>query len=631
MTFKRVGLAVVVLLVSLLVVKYANHHLTVESDLALKRPNVHQLPTLADNDDDILTFIQITDLHISQFVNPSAYEELKQFCDMTMKTIKPRVVLASGDLTDSISSNHLSSGQNEAEWRMYWEVVAMCESNWPAQWLDLRGNHDTFNLDGYNSSQNYYRLLGGHRARDPGPYLVTVQSSQDTKYAFVAVDAVLAHGPKRVLNFIGQVNEDQVSKLEDFKKRIEHEHINGSIWFGHYPTSSMISASPHGFRNLAAGAVAYLSGHYHNVYGLINQMYARHKSGLLELELADWKSSRIFRVAVLDHVLFSFVDVQHGRWPVVVVTNPKPALTVQPSKEPYHSVLNSTHIRMLIYSPTSIRQCQVRIDDGPWTECHLSGTKQPLYTAQWKPDDYASGMHTIRVRVRDDDSGWKDHFEHQFSLDGSQVHFSFLARMALMLDCAPFFQILFSLAIISLVASFCAMRWRSGNAFAKTDCLFYPMIGYTLYLSLGPWIAGRVIGDRITLVFPWGFLFGLDFIAEYMTYALGFFHLVTFNIPLAIILSSAAHFRHRQISEHVETGSSDKASWVKDAPFAIFLLFHVPVCIQTYIAYGLVALVASPIRTWSVLGAVYLYNKAKNLTEHQLLAVSQARQKEHAE
>ena len=39
-------------------------------------------------------------------------------------------------------------------------------------------------------------------------------------------------------------------------------------------------------------ATAYLCGHLHTLAGIIPNMYARHKSGLLELELGDWKDER---------------------------------------------------------------------------------------------------------------------------------------------------------------------------------------------------------------------------------------------------------------------------------------------------------------------------------------------------
>jgi hypothetical protein len=47
----------------------------------------------------------------------------------------------------------------------------------------------------------------------------------------------------------------------------------------------------------------------------------------------------------IDHGLFSFIDVPHGEWPVILITNPKHALYAMPSKEPLGRIINSTHIR----------------------------------------------------------------------------------------------------------------------------------------------------------------------------------------------------------------------------------------------------------------------------------------------
>lgn len=56
----------------------------------------------------------------------------------------------------------------------------------------------------------------------------------------------------------------------------------------------------------------------------------------------------------IDHGMFSFIDVRHGEWPVVLLTNPKPALFFNPSKENLESMLQSSHIRchspLLIYA-----------------------------------------------------------------------------------------------------------------------------------------------------------------------------------------------------------------------------------------------------------------------------------------
>lgn len=52
-----------------------------------------------------------------------------------------------------------------------------------------------------------------------------------------------------------------------------------------------------------------------------------------------------YRLGVIDHGQFSFIDVKHKEWPVVLITNPKHALYMMPRKENIMSVIKSTHIR----------------------------------------------------------------------------------------------------------------------------------------------------------------------------------------------------------------------------------------------------------------------------------------------
>ena len=47
----------------------------------------------------------------------------------------------------------------------------------------------------------------------------------------------------------------------------------------------------------------------------------------------------------VDHGKISFVDTQANQWPVVLVTNPKPAELLMPSYESTNSIIESTHIR----------------------------------------------------------------------------------------------------------------------------------------------------------------------------------------------------------------------------------------------------------------------------------------------
>lgn len=47
----------------------------------------------------------------------------------------------------------------------------------------------------------------------------------------------------------------------------------------------------------------------------------------------------------VDHGMLSFVDIDHGQWPVILVTNPKHTLFLIPKMESVQTIKESTHIR----------------------------------------------------------------------------------------------------------------------------------------------------------------------------------------------------------------------------------------------------------------------------------------------
>jgi len=69
------------------------------------------------------------------------------------------------------------------------------------------------------------------------------------------------------------------------------------------------------------------------------------ETGFLELELADWKWNRKYRILAVDHDMLSYADADFGEWPIVIVTNPKRAREMMPLHEPISRISKSTHIR----------------------------------------------------------------------------------------------------------------------------------------------------------------------------------------------------------------------------------------------------------------------------------------------
>lgn len=73
---------------------------------------------------------------------------------------------------------------------------------------------------------------------------------------------------------------------------------NYTIWFGHYPTSCILSygLGNEGVRSIIGKydeSYAYMCGHLHTQGGLVPQMYTLQKDGFLELELGDFKDNRM--------------------------------------------------------------------------------------------------------------------------------------------------------------------------------------------------------------------------------------------------------------------------------------------------------------------------------------------------
>lgn len=146
-------------------------------------------------------------------------------------------------------------------------------------------------MNGYDSPENFYPKYGVQGHRQPGSYRVVVDASNSTKYAFIALDGTLHLGSKGIFSFFGDVHNFKFDKFTEEINAVERAGVDAFFLFGHYPTSALLYSD--GLRFLAAKSIAYFCGHLHTFVGLVPQMYSYHHSGMLELELADWKKERM--------------------------------------------------------------------------------------------------------------------------------------------------------------------------------------------------------------------------------------------------------------------------------------------------------------------------------------------------
>ncbi|XP_074145515.1 transmembrane protein 62 isoform X2 [Sminthopsis crassicaudata] len=573
------------------------------------RPQILQRPFPAPGGEatNIFWGLQISDLHISKFFDPNRAKDLEKFCSETVDIIQPDLVLATGDLTDGLKSDRWGSRQFETEWQTYQNVLKRTRVTEKTKWLDIRGNHDSFNIPSLESSYNYYRRYSALRRHGSMHY---IHKTPFGNYSFIYVDATITPGPKKPFNFFGMLNKKQMKELLLLTE--ETRYSNHTIWFGHYTTSTIISPVP-GIRSLMSSATAYLCGHLHLLGGMMPVLHTRHPNGTLELELGDWKENRRYRIFAFDHDLFSFTDLIFGEWPVVLITNPKSFLYSSSIHEPLEKLYYSTHIRILAFSPSSITTVSVKIN-GVYlgNAVHLSG---PIFILKWNPRNYSEESSMIEVNVQDSTGRIKS-VKHKFSIKGNiHTKFNFMPSFILLTDHYIVARVIFVLIVMTPqlllilfryskklelkgTPGFVNMTSFSFLILSKTDIFYYIVLFLNSYTALGPWFVGEIIDGKIGCCFSFGVFVDGNFFQGSMTFIIGIIQILLFNIPLLIYLCWTLLLRCQGyiFSSHL------KGRYHKVLPVhMLMLLFYACQIGSCYLlgkAYGTVALLFSPMYAW---------------------------------
>ncbi|KAB0799720.1 hypothetical protein PPYR_07600 [Photinus pyralis] len=591
---------------------------------------------MTNKSDHLIWFLQISDIHISAFKDPSRLTEFREFCENAINVFKPSLVIASGDITDGRNSDGFTTQQIEKEWSNYQNVLTGLNVSQHMVWLDIRGNHDTFNVLDLKSNQNYFVNYSVRGKANPRSYLYQLDKNGDV-YSFIAVDVTLRTGPRFPFNFAGFLDSGEAQVVDNITKQVESSDSSYTIWFGHYPTSCVVSHEPGGIRSLIGRhgrGLVYLCGHLHT---FVPEMYTMHEEGFLELELGDWKENRMYRLLAVDHGLLSFVDVKHQDWPKILITNPKHALFVIPDKENLEIIRESTHVRLLVFSIAPIEFVKVRVDNENWTVCeNIDG---PLYAAPWNPKMYSTGLHHVKVHVKD--AFGRNKYETQsFSLDGTKLSFSLLPTFVLKTSANIVFKLMFWIVNILILAPLLLLKLlqyrdiRRGNTdqrncrsgcicyrklwtVVSVDRIFWPLVVYQIYLSSGPWTVGYIIEDHIGAIFVWGIHINGVFLTGSFTYLYGFMQLLIFQLPLILVLAFGVDHRMQSFLRF------QKVSWfIKiglHLPFFIILACQFILAYFFGSAYGIMACLLCPIHTWAIVFSSILWMQSFSLQKHHPL------------
>ena len=416
-------------------------------------------------------FVHITDTHVSHIEEPSRISDLRDFVTSSLAVLKPEAVLCGGDLTDAKKPGHLTASQSVEEWRTYKEVV---DSRWNnVTWLDIRGNHDNLDVLSRNSSSNMFAEFSV-QGREGNLRSYVHQHNGTQKINFVAIDATWEIGMTFPFNFEGYLDEQEQKRLDELKKKLRN---TGSlnIIFGHYPSSVIYQSSL--VRDLLKSTgLVYMSGHLHDLMMFkARHLYTFHEDkSALELELADWKHNRAYRLFAVDHGVFTFADVKHGEWPVVLVTFPKDSLFwMHSEEESLQKLKERRQIRVLAFSDVPVLNVTIQIEDNSTLEFEATKVGSgPLYTATWPQSlNLSHGLYNLKVTVVDVKERSQT-IRQTFTFDEEDVESFDWSFASIVLRCsfASIFHAMFLLTLLGNLLTMLLLRIKRCNCLLNISC-----------------------------------------------------------------------------------------------------------------------------------------------------------------
>lgn len=575
---------------------------------------------IGDRPTDLVWFLQVSDLHLSNRGSFERISDFEEFANTYADIFKPDAVLVTGDITDGKANGSVfATDQQIDEWQAYHRAVTNSKVTQKTAWLDVRGNHDNFNVFRPSDSKSFYRIYSV-RGKDHERNYHYILEKGGKNYSFFGVDEVQTPGLKIPFNFLGLVDHMDLDELAKFKEYSQANQSQYNVWFAHYPSSSLHSPND-GLRHLIDGP--YLCGHYHTIGNMVMKMQVSQESGYVELELGDWKYNRLIRLGAIDNQLFSIVDFKYKQFPIALMTNPKGAEYVMPKYEPVGRIANSTHIRILAFSNVTISKVEVSIDDGIASE--LTQKDGPLYVIPWNPDKYSYGLHRATILVTDIE-GKKGTFNQTFSLDNSKEDWSIFAKFLLRLYFRTSVMTLFYFAVCMCILPLIILKYvkfnhRPGAVYrgytfnniqllSSVRRLLIPMVLIPLWVCAGPIFVGYMVDDAIGICFIWGIIIDGKFIHTGLTFNVGSLFLLTVHIPELILLSSQVGSAYKFIMEKNTTRSIHN---LRIYVHVMVTMIQLAMSSLIHGAYGTMALLTSFPFIWCIFIYAYCWYQCTTL------------------
>lgn len=148
-----------------------------------------------------------------------------------------------------------------------------------------------------------------------------------------------------------------------------------------------------------------------------------------------------------------------------------------------------------------------------------------------------------------------------------------------------------------------------------------------------------MIDNHVGVVFAWGTFIGNSFLPGSFTYAYGYFQLSSFHLPLTLLLAHRIDKRYKKKNffyqqtrltnyftkliyrlQYLEKPLKNPLPlwrlYLQHIPFILLILMQLCMVYFFWLAYGTLATLLCPLRTWSIFLALILWHQVHRMPLH---------------
>ena len=324
------------------------------------------------------------------------------------------------------------------------------------------------------------------------------------------------------------------------------------------------------------------------------------------------------------------------------------------SKENYTDY-HSHPISVLVFNISHLARVDISLDGGEPLEARRQGTG-PLYqVSAWDWRKFSHGVHDLSVTAVSADGAEKT-VSQQFSLNPAEARLlnNGLPNFVLRTSFTTLFQTLYVLTLFFNIAVAVGLKvlyhlahtgrlsvrlrqiflkccrfclFRKFVLVTSCDLIFYSLLGYILYMAVGPWVIGSLVEGRTGAIFAWGVLVNKQLVEVQVPFAYYFVHCAIIHPVMVLVIGQILDYRNglQGYLGHI----------IIFTLLVTMTVLSLLTSITFWMEYGVLGFILGPLKTWSYVFYCLMFLLAwrtgdQHLAEgYRRTVIVEAREKKH--